>query len=36
MASRREALCSVSFDVLPHGKRLVIYRLVIATLRTPD
>ena len=36
MASRREALCSVSIEVLPHGKRLVIYHLVIATPRTPD
>ena len=36
MASRREALCSVSVKVLPYCERLVIYRLVIATPRTPD
>ena len=36
MESRREALCSVSVEVLPYCERLVIYRLVIATPRTPD
>ena len=36
MASQREALCSVSVKVLPYFERLVIYRLVIATPRTPD
>ena len=34
--SRIGCLCSISVNVLPHSKRLVIYRLVVATPRTPD